>query len=67
MLAERGPRREGIVVAPQHRAVRPGDGDVEVAEQHMTELDVRQGEIAPGQEPTPRELRLGDVEELVQR
>ena len=66
MLAERGPHCEGIVVAPQGRTVLPGDGNVEVAEQHVPELYVRQGEVVPGQEGATRELRLGDVEELVQ-
>ena len=48
MLAKGRSFGQGIVVAVQDRAVLPCDGDVEVAEQHMAELNICQRKVIAG-------------------
>ncbi len=40
----------------------PGDRYVEIAVQHMAELNVGKGEIVAGKELPVRDLRLGNIE-----
>jgi hypothetical protein len=49
VLSKGRPRGEAVVVAAQCRTALSIDGDVVVAEQHMAELDVGEGEIVPGE------------------
>lgn len=64
MLAERGSCRQSVVISAEGRVLLSVNGDVEVAKQHVPELDVVQREVIRDQKSTAGEPHLGDIEEL---
>ncbi len=64
MLAESRSGGQYIVIAPQRWMFGASDGDVEIAIEHMPELDVSESKLVSREEGVSRKLLLGDVETL---
>ena len=63
MFAERRPGGQRIVIAADGRMMGPLDRDVEVAVEHVPELNVGEREVGASEMGLGREPRLGDVEQ----
>src|SRR5258708_29907787 len=67
MLPKSRPYGQPVVIAPQGRMIRTLNRDVEIAIEHMAELNVGEREFVSGKIRVARELALGDVELLAEK